>query len=818
MSAKMETKIRFVVDGALDQFEDLVRAGGDNLSNIVHRQKRVSRACTTCKLKKIRCSGTQPCAVCSARKIECAYKDKRVLANPPAKRHKRSTSVSTASSTVSPSPDESTKPSSGLHVMTWTGGSSSPTSHTHLVRDSLPGGSDTIVSNKIQDAIEPRKPGRLIRQPYFRWLGPTSVAPPVSGSFRLLSVNVSTSGAGNPGLSVTPSNNVVVGRHEFTRTPAADDPDTDFAASTPTTDAPTRSPSPGVDPKHSTVNRRRWKVAVPSRETIDTFYEHMASFLPFLRRKDLDDRISDGVAGECLLYSMAAIAERLKPSLPGSNSDELSELYAEQAKMLLIPHLALPSVETVFALLLIAYHEFGEDRDSGLWSWSGLAIRMSYDLGLHKGSDGIGDEEQIAQRRRVFWSVVCLDRFISCGTGRVATILTEHIEHEVGHLTTGELIQVIDGKPLTDPFPYLCRLVLLLGKVSDTLNQYAGHKQRRMSTSSELSNGSDPAADNDIQSALEGFQKEISDFHASLPADLVFDVHNFQAFARTKHAQCFLLMHTWNHAIILAVYHPKLVYPRSSVDIPGWLSNPNSDLTRTSAISIADIIAFADLIAPNAFLSNPFTSQPLLMAASASLTLWHSLTLAAPNSHHAAAATVHRAFSACQDGLKRLQRRWKGVSWLCQVLDSLEKFEPDVDLTRVSGPKIKTKDMGFIKRASIDGATRQWIADELGGESFLGVVIAGMTTETTGHNTPASIKQEQKVSHQAIIPSTSSSLLRFDSSVARQYGVYSDISPSLIPQEQQLGLPDGSPLCWGADDPFKSLLAGSMSLDEFLGQ
>ncbi|KAK9235004.1 fungal-specific transcription factor domain-containing protein [Lipomyces kononenkoae] len=808
----METEIRFVVDRALDQFVGRGRAGGNNLSNIVHRQKRVSRACATCKLKKIRCSGTQPCAVCSARKIECVYNDTQRLFNPAAKRHRRSSRVPTASSTVSPFPDESTKVSSECHVTTSTGGSSAPASHEKLVRNSPRGSSDSTVSNhKTQDAIEPHKPGMLIRQPYFRWLGPTSVAPPVSGSFRLLSVNVGTSGTGKPVSSVMPSNNVIVGRREFTRRLPAGDSVTDFAASTSTTTAPTRSPSPAAEPTLPPADRRRWAVvAVPSKETIDVFYEHMASFLPFLRRKDLDDRISGGVAGECLLFTMGAIAERLKPSLPGSNGDELSEMYAERAKMLLIPHLALPSIETVFTLLLMAYHEFGEDRDSGLWSWSGLAIRMSYDLGLHKGSDGIGDEEQIAQRRRVFWSVVCLDRFISCGTGRVATIPMEHIEHEVGHLTTGELIQVDDGKSLTDPFPYLCRLVLLLGKVSDTLNQYIGHKQRRMSTSSELSNSSDPAADNDIQSALAGFQKQISAFHASLPADLVFDVHNFQAFARTNHAQCFLLMHTWNHAIILAVYHPKLVYPRSSVDIPGWLTNPNSDLTRTSAISIADIIAFADLIAPNAFLSNPFTSQPLLMAGSASLTLWHSLTLAASNSHHAAAATVHRAFSACQDGLKRLQKRWKGVSWLCQVLDSLEKFEPDVDLTRVSGPKIKTKDMGFIKRASIDDATRQWIAEELGGESFLGVAIAGMTTETTGHN----LLQEQN--DQASIPPISS-LLHFDT--PRQYGVYSDISPSgLIPHPEQLSPPDGLSLYWGTEDPLKSLLAGNMSLDEFLGQ
>ncbi|KAK9361794.1 fungal-specific transcription factor domain-containing protein [Lipomyces starkeyi] len=801
----MATKIRFVVDSSLDQFDEFACAGGDNLSNVVQRQKRVSHACTTCKQKKIRCSGTQPCTVCSARYIECMYKDKPGAAELPVKRQKRNKRVSTAGSS-SASPGESAKPSVELQVVTWTAASSAATTHEGLITDSCKSSS----TGSPLAAKEPRNPGVLVRQPYFRWLGPTSVAPPVAGSFRLLSVNVSTFGAEKHASSMLPCNNVVVGRHVFTRHEPADNHENDLVASAAWTAAPTRSPSPGDDPKSVTVDQTQWTLGIPSKETIDTFYEHMASYLPFLRRKDLDDRISEGIAGECLLYAMAAIFERLKPSQSGSNGEDMSEVYSERAKMLLLPHLALPSVETVFTLLLIAYLEFACDRDSGLWSWSGLAIRMSYDLGLHKCSDGIGDEEQIAQRRRVFWSVVCLDRFISCGTGRSATIPMEHIEHEVGDITTGEIIHGIDGNTLTDPFPYLCRLVLLLGKVSDTLNQYAG-KRRRLSTSSELSkssNNSDPASDNDIQSALAGFQREISDFHASLPADLVFDVHNFQAFARTKHAQCFLLMHTWNHAIILAVYHPKLVYPRSSLDIPAWLSNPNSDLTRTSAISIADIIAFADLIAPNAFLSNPFTSQPILMAGSASLTLWHSLTLAASNTQHAAAATVHRAFSACQDGLKRLQTRWKGVSWLCQVLDSLEKFEPDVDLTRGSGPKIKTKDMGFVKRASIDEATRQWIADELGGESVLGVMIAGITTEAAG-------KQEQGISQAFRVPFISLP----DTSVVEEYDVPVAFSSSdSVPDQQQKYKLDMPALFWGTDDPLKSLLAGNMSLDEFLGQ
>ncbi|KAK9350197.1 fungal-specific transcription factor domain-containing protein, partial [Lipomyces doorenjongii] len=389
----MAPKIRFVVDENLDE---PVHTAGDNLANVIHRQRRVLRACTSCKRRKIRCSGTQPCKVCAVRNFECVYKD--------------------------------TGPGVELEVITWKASSTKTRDQLLTAEYNLsPNSGDILGSSKEKDkeypdaAAESYNQGVLIRQPYFRWLGPTSVAPPLSGIFRLLSVNVSTSEAERPGSSTTSSSNVILDCHEFTRRTVPEDREANSLASLSPA-VPTRSPpTAGVELRSWTTHRTS-KVYIPSKERIDTFYEHMASYLPFLRRKDLDDRISDGVAGESLLFAMAAIAERLKPSHSGLNGEELSEIYAEKAKALVIPHLALPSVETVFSLLLIAYLEFAADRDSGLWSWSGLAIRMSYDLGLHKHFDGIGDQEQIAQRRRVFWSVVCLDRFISCGTGRIATI------------------------------------------------------------------------------------------------------------------------------------------------------------------------------------------------------------------------------------------------------------------------------------------------------------------------------------------------------------------------------------------------------------
>ncbi|KAK9490133.1 hypothetical protein V1508DRAFT_452327 [Lipomyces doorenjongii] len=721
----MAPKIRFVVDENLDE---PVHTAGDNLANVIHRQRRVLRACTS--------------SLQSVRNFECVYKDGPTLANSASKRQMRDNSKSTTNSAT----NEPTGRGVELEVITWNA-SSTKTRDQLLTADG-----DILGSSKEKDkeypdaAAESYNQGVLIRQPYFRWLGPTSV-PSTLRHFRLLSVNV------NRGSSTTSSSNFILDCHEFTRRTVPEDREANSLASLSPA-VPTRSPPTAeVELRGWTTHRTTSKVYIPSKERLDTFYEHMASYLPFLRRKDLDDRTSDGVAGESLLFAMAAIPERLKPSHSGLNGEELSETYAEKAKALVIPHLALPSVETVFSLLLIAYLEF-ETRD-----------------------------------------YVCLDRFISCGTGRIATIPIDHIDHQVEEVTTGEVIHGIDRNPLTDPFPYLCRLVLLLGKVSDILNQYAGKRQCTLNTTCESNSSSDAATDNDIQAALSSSQKEISDFQASLPEDLIFDVHNFQAIERTKHAQCFLLLHSWIHAIILAVYHPKLVYPRSSLDIPGWLSNPNADLSRTSAISIADIIVFADiiffadLIAPDAFLSNPFMCQPVLMAGSASLTLWHSLSLASPSTDHAVSATVYRAFSACQDGLRRLQKRWGGVSWLCHTLDSLEKFEPD----------IKTKDMGFVKRASIDDATRQWIADELRRE------------RTPGDNSPRKATREQKTLE----------TFADGAPVVEEYDVYAGISPSSLttPQrQQQMCTPDVSSQCWDTEDPSKHMLPGNLTRDEFWGQ
>lgn len=50
---------------------------------------------------------------------------------------------------------------------------------------------------------------------------------------------------------------------------------------------------------------------------------------------------------------------------------------------MLVPLLGYPSTRTVQSLLLLSWHEFGLNNDGNLWAFTGMALRMAQDLGLH---------------------------------------------------------------------------------------------------------------------------------------------------------------------------------------------------------------------------------------------------------------------------------------------------------------------------------------------------------------------------------------------------------------------------------------------------
>lgn len=126
----------------------------------------------------------------------------------------------------------------------------------------------------------------------------------------------------------------------------------------------------------------------------NTFFSHLGCNYPFLQRRrflrDLEEKQVDAI----LVDAVCALAARFsthslltQAAHDGDNRAspaEYGHAFAQRAKLALVDTFPLPSVAAAQAALLLAYNEFGEQRDSGLWMYLGISIRLAQDLGLHK--------------------------------------------------------------------------------------------------------------------------------------------------------------------------------------------------------------------------------------------------------------------------------------------------------------------------------------------------------------------------------------------------------------------------------------------------
>jgi len=141
-----------------------------------------------------------------------------------------------------------------------------------------------------------------------------------------------------------------------------------------------------------------------------------------------------------LLLSMFACAARHDskttpfppdPSIMWPAGDE----FLDSAKVLLNSTYASASPSTVQALLLMGYREGGIGDMSLSWTYVGMAIRMAQDLGMHRLADGwkrgglggrLFSEWELAERKRIWFGCVVLDKFVSAFIGKQLTFFTRN--------------------------------------------------------------------------------------------------------------------------------------------------------------------------------------------------------------------------------------------------------------------------------------------------------------------------------------------------------------------------------------------------------
>lgn len=130
-----------------------------------------------------------------------------------------------------------------------------------------------------------------------------------------------------------------------------------------------------------------------------------------------------------LIYAMCAIGSRLSPE-----TQNMSELYYEQSKntllKLVFDEQNNASITTVQALFCLAFYELGKGCNQLAWYFSGLAIRVGYDMGFQldpkvwytDDSKSQLTESELEIRSRIYWGCYIADHFICLMLGRTSTL------------------------------------------------------------------------------------------------------------------------------------------------------------------------------------------------------------------------------------------------------------------------------------------------------------------------------------------------------------------------------------------------------------
>lgn len=470
------------------------------------------------------------------------------------------------------------------------------------------------------------------------------------------------------------------------------------------------------------------------RHLVEIFFTHVGCNFPFLQRDKFEHMVAEKKVEAILVNAVCALAARFSdhPLLTcghdiGRSKSDYGSVYAQRAKNAVIDTFPCPTVAAVQACVLLGYESFGADQDSALWMYTGCAIRMAVDLGLQKidgvkgadASDSSKDDDghprnkssspsnggmlkntpaedrrqkAVEQERcNTLWAVLMLDRVISAGTGRPVSLRNEDFELSFPEVTRN----AETGWPA--PFPALIQMINLYGRVSDLLNN--------IRDASDLTQ--------EKMAGLSGMENEVTQLYQKLDPRLTFNAANFQHYVKCGEGTNFILLHFWFHTLIMLLHQPMLLH---SVHGGQQQIMPNSrELSMSSAKTVADILAFAELIDPKSFVGSPFTCQPMYTAACAFLmesrtsSKAGSKGMSPPPRHPARGETKHEGresgsghiqdlktakqnylaaaanqnYQRCYNGLVQLQTYWGGTKYIITALDQRAKgiWDPETFTT-----------------------------------------------------------------------------------------------------------------------------------------
>ncbi|KAH6989305.1 fungal-specific transcription factor domain-containing protein [Ilyonectria sp. MPI-CAGE-AT-0026] len=264
----------------------------------------------------------------------------------------------------------------------------------------------------------------------------------------------------------------------------------------------------------------------------------------------------------------------------------LSDFFADRAKALLEIELDNPCVATVQAMVVLSSHDIGCKRDARGWLYSGMAMRLAFDLALHVDLTPYVAKKSLTQaeanlRRDVFWGAYTVDHMWSFYLGRPFRINMEDVTvskpcGDTRPESAGQWIPYSSPRsfeehtPLPDYTNELHRQRVLLGEIMAPLG-YALYGNMRISSSS-------------LQEMNVVTVEALLNWQANLPSVLQIDLDDRE----TQYLPHVILLHMQYHQNIIHAHRPWMSRTYTQPSPP---QGPGSSHARMMCIESAYAIA-----------------------------------------------------------------------------------------------------------------------------------------------------------------------------------------------------------------------------------
>jgi hypothetical protein len=253
----------------------------------------------------------------------------------------------------------------------------------------------------------------------------------------------------------------------------------------------------------------------------ETFFTHLSQHFPSVSLQRMNERFASGTMSNFLANCICALAARFTSQAKDLPTRACAPFIAK-AQELFVPLLHLPSSDVTTGLIMLAWANFGQNSESGLWQYTGIAIRMAIDLGIHEVSEIYESPAHMIRSRLLFWTLFITDRFLAFSTGRPSSIPDEIIEVPLPEDSDffPDPGRTFDGSDpgVVEPVPFvqLVKLMVICGRISNVLNGRRGRRRTLVDTTEPL------------PSILANLQEQLVQFYSDLPDSLKWSSDNFK--------------------------------------------------------------------------------------------------------------------------------------------------------------------------------------------------------------------------------------------------------------------------------------------------